>query len=58
MSLGLTVILLAVIGSSAAANCTDEDSIAFIEKTLDVDVLYLSRSKGGRCRAKVSGTER
>jgi hypothetical protein len=51
-------ILLAVVISTTAATCPDEASIAHIEDVLDVNVLYLTRGKGGRCRAKVAGTER
>jgi hypothetical protein len=50
--------LLTVIVISVTANCTDEESINVIEDTLNVDVLYLSRGKGSRCRAKVAGSER
>jgi hypothetical protein len=51
-------ILLAVVISTTAATCPDEASIAHIEDVLEVDVLYLTRGKGGRCRAKVAGTKR
>jgi hypothetical protein len=50
--------LLTVAVYNATANCTDEESIVVIEDTLNVDVLYLSRGKGSRCRAKVAGSER
>jgi hypothetical protein len=43
---------------STATTCSDEEAVAYIEDVLSVDVLYISRSKGVRCRAKVSGTER
>jgi hypothetical protein len=50
--------LLTVTVYNATANCTDKESIVVIEDTLNVDVLYLSRGKGSRCRAKVAGSER
>jgi hypothetical protein len=54
----ILVLIFALLTVTATANCTDEESIDFIEDTLNVDVLYLTRGKGGRCRAKVSGSER
>jgi hypothetical protein len=54
----LLIYVLSLTTGSTTANCTDEETISFIEDALDVDVLYLTRTKGVRCRAKVSGVER
>jgi len=38
--------------------CTDEEAIHYMESLLSIDVLYLSRGKSTKCRAKVAGMER
>jgi hypothetical protein len=55
--LPLAVVLI-VGNTTAVAVCPDDATISYIEDVLEVDVLYLTRGKGARCRAKVSGTER
>jgi hypothetical protein len=53
-------LLLLLIASSyqSAAQCTEEEAIEYIEKTLQVNVLYLTGRKNSRCKAKVAGIER
>jgi hypothetical protein len=56
----LPLLLLLLIASSyqSAAQCTEKEAIEYIEKTLQVDVLYLTGHKNSRCKAKIAGMER
>ncbi len=44
--------------STQSPLCSDEAVTQYIEEVLNVDVLYITRTRHSRCRAKVAGMER
>jgi hypothetical protein len=63
--MGISLLLLALAFSQSAAQpdvqsplCSDEAVTQYIEEVLNVDVLYITRTRHSRCRAKVAGMER
>ena len=63
--MGIALLLLALASSQSAAQldaqsplCSDEAVTQYIEEVLNVDVLYITRTRHSRCRAKVAGMER
>ncbi len=44
--------------STQSPFCSDEAVTQYIEEVLEVDVLYITRTRHSRCRAKIAGMER